>query len=67
MDNWVNSTLSLLLFYSFFRSDGNLVLLPLVRLLDVLVPSIPLDLFLLVFFEVTFPCIPFHMKDLLVN
>ena len=33
----------------------------------VLVLSVLSDLFLLVFFEVTFPFIPFHMKDLLVN
>lgn len=65
MDDWVNSTISL--FYLFFCKYVKLVLLPLVKFLDVLVLSFPLDIFLLVFFEVTFPCIPFHMKDLLVN
>ena len=50
-----------------FLQNVKLVLLPLVKFLDVLVLSFPLDLFLLAFFEVTFPCIPFHMKDLLVN
>lgn len=61
MDDWVNSTISL--FYLFFCKYVKLVLLPLVKFLDVLVLSFP-DIFsTLVFFEVTFPCIPFHMKD----